>query len=355
MSHCVACPAASALSFAFVLALAGGLWAQWQMPGVEQPQPGPAPTPSATAPPPYGTGVAPYGTGVAPYGAEQPQTPGAEQWAQPAQPYGQPVTAGGLEAPPPLPPSQTQRPPTETERKLDEAKKEDSERGLTWFWIEAEGGYQYVSLETFEADVPADVPDECISSPIDPKTGQLKPQCAEVSIGAGFKESSASGGFVGLGAGLRLVYFTLGPRFRVGFYPEYHLYSIGGELGVRIPIGRIEPYVNLGAGYSAIGNLSDAIYDRVGGVQVSGFDARIGAGLDLYIVPAISVGAAISWEFLVLTRPGVDPTKVSQTVEDLQSQPSADQAEQARAAALAAEGSGYGSAFSAGARLGIHF
>src|SRR5689334_5456298 len=66
-------------------------------------------------------------------------SPGAAQ-PQPAQQppaYDPSMQAGGLAPPPPIDPNapkQVSKPPESTEEELDEAKKKDSKRGLSFFW-----------------------------------------------------------------------------------------------------------------------------------------------------------------------------------------------------------------------------
>jgi hypothetical protein len=212
-----------------------------------------------------------------------------------------------------------------TEEKLDKAEEEDSGRGLSWFWLELEGGYEYVGLETFTASVE--------------------------TLSAGFEHSSASGGFIGAGLGAQLFFIRLGPRGRVGFFKEWQCFSLDGELGFRIPLGIFEPHIELDAGYSALGSLPGVLSSTAGSVNIDGFNVRIGGGLDIFPSKYFSVGANFSWEVMGLTRPGVDPSVIS----NLQSNPDATDAQKAKADLLAANGSGYGQAITLGARVGLHF
>lgn len=227
-------------------------------------------------------------------------------------------TAGGLIAPAPLPSRDLGQ--SVAARQLEEAEDEDSGRGLSWFYLDAEGGYQFVSLETFDVDAS--------------------------NLTAGFIKDEASGGFVGAGLGLRLVFLTVGPRARVGFFQDWQLYSIGGEMGFRFPLGRIEPHASIGAGYSALGNVAGALKGLENSVRIRGFDVRVSGGVDLFPTTWLSVGGGVSWEFLALTRPGV-------SINDLNAPPTA-HLSAAQEQVLAAEGSGYGTAITVGGRLGLH-
>jgi len=273
--------------------------------------------------------------GTAPSAAAQPAPSQPPQPYPPAQPYpaqpypAQPYptqpapsapSAGGLYAPDPLDPA-AQRPPGDTQQSLDASKEADSGRGLSFFYIDVEGGYQYVGLETFDVD--------------------------RAGLTAGLVETEASGGFIGAGLGVRLLSFTLGPRVRWGFFPDYQLFSVGGELGLRIPLGILEPNVSLGVGYSALGNLSDAVRSVPESITIDGVDVRVGAGLDVFLMPILSLGFGAAWEFLALTRPGV-------SLSDLNQEQQGDLSD-AQRQALALEGSGYGSSVTIAGKLGLHF
>jgi hypothetical protein len=255
--------------------------------------------------------------------------PGAAATPQPS-PFGN-MGAGGLTPPPPSssdpPPAGPAEPElgaTDTNSFLDESKREDSGRGLTWVWIEVGGGFEHVGLQTFNAD--------------------------EETLTAGFVATSSSGGVVDGGLGVRLLFVTLGARARMGFFEDWQLGRIGGELGFRIPIGRVEPRIDLGAGYAALGSLGGAIGGEEVDASVTGYYARIGGGLDVFPVNAVSIGAGVSWEFLGLTRPGLSPSEIASLEGEAQADP-----EGSRATILAADGSGYGSSVSITARVGVHF
>lgn len=138
---------------------------------------------------------------------------------------------------------------------------------------------------------------------------------------------------VGVGAGVRVVFLTLGPRFRYGHFRDWDLWTLGAEIGVRVPLDAIEPWISVGAGYAKIGNLPDSR------VRVRGYDARLAAGLDYYFNKTLSIGATASGEILGLTRPGVNLNKSTGSVaQDV----------------LAYDGSAVGFALMAGVVTGIH-
>ncbi|MDI1444378.1 hypothetical protein [Polyangium sp. 6x1] len=242
----------------------------------------------------------------------------------------QDMSAGGLAPPPPMAPAASQAPASETSQDLDDAKKGDSGRGLEWFYLEAEGGFQHLGLRTFNVD--------------------------EESFSAGFIETQASGPVIGAGLGLRLVFITIGARGRVGFFNTYDVFSVGGEVGLHLPLGNLEPHFELGGGYTALGSFKSALQNGAAATalentQIHGFYVRGQAGLDYYVTPIFSIGVSASAEVLGLTRPGLDPSKVT----EIQSDPNLTSLQQARAEVLKAEGSSYGAAVTGTAVLGLHF
>lgn len=245
--------------------------------------------------------------------------------SDPAPPPGDGLSAGGLTPPPPITEEQDPNAPPTQEQTLDQAKEKDSGRGLTWFWINLEGGFQHVGLQTFNVD--------------------------EEAFTAGFVETSASGGVIGAGLGARLLFVTIGPRARLGFFGDWQLFSLGGELGFHIPIGSIEPHFDLGFGYTGLGSVSGAVSGASDAIDIRGVHARVGGGLDYFVTPAFSVGGNFSWEFLALSRPGLSAAEIDQ----IQSESPDGSPDEARADLLAAEGSGYGSSIALTAVAGLHF
>jgi hypothetical protein len=206
------------------------------------------------------------------------------QTTQPGAPSqeGQGMEAGGLSPPSG---SSTDQESASTEQKLDDADKKDSGRGLEWFYLNAEAGFEHLGLQTF-------------------KTGHL--------VDANIVGTTQTGGLVGVGLGLRLVFITIGPRFRVGLFSDYQVWTLDAEIGLRIPLGSVEPYLTLSGGYASLGAFSA---QNIGGpaagdVSITGYDIRAGGGLDIYVTPVFSIGASLTGEVLGLTRPGVSVSKL---------------------------------------------
>lgn len=270
--------------------------------------------------------AAPAVRAQSPYGqpAQQPSYPqsssapyGQQQQGY-AQPYGQQPAnqQPGLEAGGLTPPSATEEDPqsVHTERELERAEREDSGRGLEFIWLNAEFGFEHLGLETFSAD------------------------------NLGLVQTSQTGLVYGAGLGLRLVFITAGVRFRVGSFDAWQLWTLDAEVGLRIPIGQLEPYLLIGGGYASLGSFGS---DNIGGglnsdnVDVTGYNIRFGGGLDYYVTPVFSVGASLTGDLLGLSRPGVDLTDVQDAASEEE--------------ALAADGSGLGFGVTGSLVLGLHF
>ncbi len=258
---------------------------------------------------------------------------------QPAPPAGQPpagqpppdawggVSAGGVAPPPPLQPQEkpgdpkgqpSSAPPLSTT--LDDEKGSDAERGLSWFWMETQGGYEHVGLQTFHVD------------------GD--------HLAAGLVETTSNGGVLSVGLGAQIIFLTIGARGRMGFFEDWQIGRVGGEIGLKIPVGFVEPRFDLGAGYAAIASFSDGVPDEIG---IHGFYARAGAGVDFYPVEVLAIGLVASFDFLGLTRPGLTPTELA-TLRA--SDPSLTDTE---AATLTADGSAFGATFAVQGSVGLHF
>jgi hypothetical protein len=250
--------------------------------------------------------------------------PGIQPPAANPYPYGQPMQTGGLNAPAPFAQDQQRvnahdpPPATSYDSELEESKQKDSGRGLTWFWLEADGGFEHVGLHTFNAK--------------------------DENLSAGFIDTEASGGTVGGGLGARFFVFTVGARGRMGFFDAWQLGRIGGELGLHFPIGIFEPHVDVGGGYAALGNFDGIVPEQI---DVHGGYARATAGLDLYPVSQLSFGASASFDFMALTRPGLSEA-------DLTALQSQNAITPAQAGLLAVDGSGYGATFAITGVVGLH-
>ena len=118
------------------------------------------------------------------------------------------------------------------------------------------------------------------------------------------------GPMVGVAAGLRLLFLTLGPRFRFGHFRDWDLWTLDAEVGFKAPLGAVEPFIALGAGYAKLGSLKDA------GVRAQGYDIRLNAGMDYYFSKTFSLGGVATAEVLGMTRPGVNLNQATGSVSE---------------------------------------
>jgi hypothetical protein len=186
------------------------------------------------------------------------------------------LESGGLR--PPEAVDGTQPPPDgateQPEKELEKADKEDSGRGLEWVWLNAEIGTEHLGLQTFKAN-----------SLVDAK----------------LVKTTETGLVYGAGLGVRLLVFTAGVRFRLGSFSAWQLWTLDAEGGLHIPLGSLEPYFTLGAGYASLGSFSTS-EPASSDAKVKGFNARLGAGLDYYLSNTFSVGANFTGDVLFLSR-----------------------------------------------------
>jgi hypothetical protein len=198
-------------------------------------------------------------------------------WAFPA--FGQTpspdLSSGGLAPPPAIESQKTseQAPPgtTGTEQDLSKAEQADSGRGLEFVWLAGEVGLGHFGLNAF-------------------KNGDLVEPTAE---------TQQTGLVAGAGVGVRVIFLTFGARFRYAPLPDFTLWTLGVEAGLHVPLGALEPYFTLGAGYARI-QPDETEFD------MQGVNARLGAGLDFYLTNMFSIGANLTGDALFLTRKRVE-------------------------------------------------
>lgn len=262
--------------------------------------------------------------------------PGQAQASQP-DPYGAPsssgLQAGGL-APPGVGSSSTSAAydpnAASPQQTLQEADQKDSGRGLEFVWLNAEAGYEIVGLQTFSKNNLVD---------------------------AGFTKTSQQGFLFGVGVGVRLIFLTIGPRFRMGTFSDWQLWTADLEAGLHLPIGRIEPYFTIGGGYASIGSLDvkNTNYKLQGeGVKIHGWNARLGFGMDVYVTNVVTIGANLTGDALFLKRPTTQPPTVPCAIPGnctAQEQ----QAQQTLDTIYKNDGTSIGAGMTATAVVGLHF
>ena len=156
--------------------------------------------------------------------------------------------------------------------------KKDEQR-WDFFYLEAESGFQYTSLESLSVKrnvVPTAVRREDV------------------------------GGLIGAAAGFKLLFLTLGPRVRLARFHDWDLWTAALELGWRAPLGAVEPYLRIGGGYARLGRAFEAVQGNRGSVTIQGYTARLMVGVDYYLTPAFTFGASVAGEVVGMYRPGLD-------------------------------------------------
>jgi hypothetical protein len=251
--------------------------------------------------------------------------------------------AQGLEPPPPLPGYPTQTAPTTgyQSAQSDEEKK-DSGLGLEWVYLNAEAGVSYVDLKSFNAS------------------------------NLGLNNTSAGGPSFGFGAGVRLIFFTLGVRARdLSLSDIGNLWMLNLEAAFHTRFGRVDPYFGVRGGYNFVGSLSTSSLQTAStggtppGVDVHGWNVGPMFGMDFYPTKRISLGFDLDSQFLFLQRPSPAlpcPAGLSQSqcqtalmTGSSMIPPQYQQQYQAFKVLYDNQGSSVGFGFSALAHLGIHF
>jgi hypothetical protein len=167
-----------------------------------------------------------------------------------------------------------------TTQQLDDSEKKDSGRNFELFYVNADVGLSYISLDSFNA-----------SNLALQKTN---------SIGPAF----------GLGAGVRLLILTAGVRMKLNQLSAFSLWQVNGEVAFHFTESKFDPYIGVHGGYAFVGTLQSSSLDSAtsssaGDVSVHGFDAGLDLGFDYYLSSLFSIGASGMGEALFLQRPPV--------------------------------------------------
>jgi hypothetical protein len=181
-------------------------------------------------------------------------------------------------------PGQTTTPEQATTAKLDEAERDDNGRKFELVWFDAHLGGSYIDMRQFSSS-----------------TFQIE-------------KASSAGPMVSLGAGLRLVILVLGVRAKYNALSAFNMWQLNGELGFKIPIGKVDVLIGGHGGYSFVGSLGDgSVAANSGGtptnadaVKIRGFNAGLDFAIDYYITDTFSIGGGAFADFLFLNRPPVD-------------------------------------------------
>jgi hypothetical protein len=155
---------------------------------------------------------------------------------------------------------------------------------------------------------------------------------------------------VGFGGGIRLSVVTLGPRIRITPLETSRLLTVGGELGIRVPIDRLGIYLALGGGYASRGSI-DSPDPASGVVPATGYYASVGGGIDVRIIYGLTLGIGVTYSLVAFTPDGVGASDLANIASDVV----AIKIDQAWSDARRLAGSGYGSALGVSGNLGFRF
>jgi hypothetical protein len=96
----------------------------------------------------------------------------------------------------------------------------------------------------------------------------------------------------GLGLGVRLWFVSLTARGDVAFFnwtqgaafdDQFRMYNLDLEIAFRAPLGRLEPYLMFGGGFSGLGGLSQVLGPERREGSSRGGNVRAGLGLDYFM------------------------------------------------------------------------
>jgi len=159
------------------------------------------------------------------------------------------------------------------------SEEEGDGRAADLLWIEGTFGYSYVDLVQF----------------------------SQTSFLPMIERFKGSGYAAGVAAGVRLSMLMIGARGTLASYEWFDFWTIGGEVHLRLPIGKLEPFVRAGVGYGFVGQFDyDVVEDSQ--VDVFGLVLDAGVGIDIYLDKIFAIGAGMDGAFLNLSRQRVDET-----------------------------------------------
>jgi hypothetical protein len=155
---------------------------------------------------------------------------------------------------------------------------QDSGLGLEWVYLNADVGGAYVNLQSFSES-----------------------QLAIV-------RSETGGPTFGFGAGVRLLFLSVGVRATDLQLSAFNLWQISAEAALHMRVWRIDPYFGLRGGYAFVGGLSSDSVQTIQGqsssaVDVHGFDVGPIAGIDFYFSHLFSIGIDANVQALFIQRP----------------------------------------------------
>lgn len=212
----------------------------------------------------------------------------------------------------------------------------DQGLGLEWVWLNADVGFSYMDLKS--ADLA-----------ISPAGG------TPITI----VDTTSAGATYGFGAGIRLLFLTLGLRARN--HAAMNLWQIDGEVGLHGRVGRLDPYFAARFGYDTVGTLGQSV-QVVGSrvpppdLAVHGWNGGLALGFDYYFAHAISLGVEAAGDVVYLKRqPATPPSLTPQQQAAIDADPAARAQYQKLLDAYQASASSVGFGGAVTAHVGVHF
>jgi hypothetical protein len=159
-------------------------------------------------------------------------------------------------------------------------------------------------------------------------------------------DNSATGPAFGIGAGVRLVFFSAGVRVRDLEMSSFNMWETDLEAALHFRIWRIDCAIGARGGYAFLGQfssdaLSTAMSTSASSVTAHGWNVGPTVDLDFYLSKLISIGVDANAEFLFLERPPLSPQ--GETMNP------------ALAPLYEQSGSSVGAGFLAMSHVGVHF
>ena len=212
----------------------------------------------------------------------------------------------------------------------------DNDLGLEWVWLNADIGFSYADLKSAQLA-------------ISPAGG------TPITV----VDTTSSGLVYGFGAGIRLLFLTIGLRARN--HTAMNLWQIDGEVGFHGRMGHFDPYLAARFGYDTVGTLSQSV--QVAGsstappsVSVHGWNTGLALGFDYYLIHNLSLGIEGAGDIFFLQRPPATPPALSAEQQAaINNDPAAKANYQKIQDAYSASASSVGYGASLTAHLGIHF
>ena len=216
-----------------------------------------------------------------------------------------------------------------------DAPPKDDGPGLEWIWLDAGLGFSYSDLKSAKLA-------------ISPTGG------TPITV----VDTTSAGLVYGFGAGIRLLFLTIGLRARN--HAAMNLWQIDAEVGIR-GRGKVQPYLVGRFGYDTVGTLGQSV--QVAGssvappdVTVHGWNAGLAFGVDYYFTHVFSIGAEASGDVLFLSRPPATPPSLTADQKALiDADPTAKANYQKLQDAYQASASSVGFGGGLSAHVGIHF